>query len=242
VSEGQRVSLAIQDQLAVLRLTRAAKRNAIDEAFLQALGAALDEIAANGAVKVLLLEAEGPAFCAGFDLDVLKHIADEAERSRRFAPIMRERLRTMARVLDRLSTLEAVTIAAVQGAAAGGGFSLALACDFRVITTGTRCWFPEVALGSALSPASTALLVRLVPAGIARDIVLNCRRLDAGELQSLGLANRVTEVDELAAASHQLASELLEKPATALLTSKATIDALVAGDRVVRSDLIGSGT
>jgi 2-(1,2-epoxy-1,2-dihydrophenyl)acetyl-CoA isomerase len=238
MAEDERISLHVTGGLGRLRLVRAAKRNAIDEAFLQALEQAVNALADDRRVRVVLLEADGPSFCAGFDLAVLDGAADEAERKRVFGAAIRGWLRRMSRILDRLYSMEPVTIAAVQGAAAGGGFSLALACDLRIVARDARCWFPEVELGSALSPASTALLMRLVPAGVARDIILVGRRLDAAAMLALGMANRVSEPAALAADALAYAGEVLARPAGALLTSKATINAVVAGHAVVRPDLI----
>jgi 2-(1,2-epoxy-1,2-dihydrophenyl)acetyl-CoA isomerase len=238
MAEDERISLHVTGGLGRLRLVRAAKRNAIDEAFLQALEQAVNALADDRRVRVVLLEADGPSFCAGFDLGVLDGAADEAERKRVFGAAIRGRLRHMSRILERLYSMEPVTIAAVQGAAAGGGFSLALACDLRIVARDARCWFPEVELGSALSPTSTALLMRLVPAGVARDIILVGRRLDAAAMLALGIANRVSEPAALAADALAYAGEVLARPAGALLTSKATINAVVAGHAVVRPDLI----
>ena len=234
----ERVRTELSGGLGRLCLVRAAQRNAIDEAFLDAFEHAVDTLAEDRRVRVVLLEAEGPSFCAGFDLGVLDGIEDEDERKRRFAPAIRGRLRHMARILDRLYNMEPVSIAAVQGAAAGGGFSIALACDLRIVARDARCWFPEVELGSALSPASTRLLARMVPVGVAKDIILGGRRLDAATLHTLGLANRISEPGALGADALTYAHEFLAKPPGALLTSKATINAIVAGHTVLRPDLI----
>lgn len=234
----ERVSLSVDNGLATLLLTRALKRNAIDEAFLESFGAAVDRVAEDSRVKVMLLAGQGPSFCAGFDLDVLRQFDSEAERKRRFAPIIRARLRRMGHILERLWSMEPVTIAAVRGAAAGGGFSLMLACDLRIVATDARCWYPEVELGSPLSPASTRILNHLVPAGVAKDIVLAGRRLDADELLRLGIANRITDPDRLDDDAGAYADELLSKPTAALLTSKATINGIVDGNTVVRTDMI----
>lgn len=238
MAEHERVAVHVAGGLARLRLVRAAKRNAIDEAFLAAFEHAVNTLTDDRRVQVVLLEADGPSFCAGFDLSVIDAYDDELERKRRFAPAIRSRLRHMSRILERLCNLEQVSIAAVQGAAAGGGFSIALACDLRIVARDARCWFPEVELGSALSPTSTRLLARLVPAGVAKDIILACRRLDAATMHALGLANRITEPAALAGDALAYAGEFLAKPAGALLTTKSTINAIVAGHTVVRPDLI----
>lgn len=234
----ERMTLAVDGGLARLRLTRPAKRNAIDERFLDHFAAAVERVAEDRRVRVLLLEAEGPSFCAGFDLDVLSRYDDEMERKRHFTPVMRGRIRAISRALERLAAMEPVTVAALQGAAAGGGFSIALACDLRIVARDARCWYPEVELGTPLSPASTRLLCRLVPAGVAKDIVLTSRRLDAAELQALGLANRVVDGAELPREALALARALADKPASALLTSKATLNAITAGIPVLRTDMI----
>jgi enoyl-CoA hydratase/carnithine racemase len=232
------MTLEVQGAIARLCLRRPEKRNAIDEAFLDELESCVRSASADRRIQVLLLEAQGPVFCAGFDLDILAGIDDEQERKRRFAPVIRDRIRRVSHTLECLARMHPVTVAAVQGAAAGGGFSLALACDLRLVTSDALCWYPEVELGSPLSPVSTRLLVRQVPAAVARDIIFTCRRLNAPELLARGLANRVVEPEHLAAEAGKLVRSLADKPASSLLTSKATVNALMDGHAVLRTDLI----
>lgn len=238
MSDARRAQISVKDGLAVLRLTRPEKRNAIDDLFVEHMLESVEEIANNPQVRVILLGGDGPSFCAGFDLNVLKQFDAEDERKRRFVPIMRARLRRMSVLLERLSAMEPVTVAAVNGSAAGGGFSLALACDFRVISESAQCWFPEVALGSALSPASTVLLTRIVPPPIAKDIILSCRKLGATEMLRLGLANEVAEETALTEKAEVFARRFLDKPSWAMLASKATVNALTSGQPVLRPDLL----
>jgi enoyl-CoA hydratase/carnithine racemase len=120
-----------------------------------------------------------------------------------------------------------VTVAAINGHAVGGGWGLALACDFRWAAAEAQFWIPEVDLGVPLGVASTTRFVRLVGPARAKEIILECRRYTATEAQALGLVHRVVPGDRLLDEVRAWAAALAAKPFRPLAESKARIDAIV---------------
>ncbi|MGE0486067.1 MAG: enoyl-CoA hydratase/isomerase family protein [Gammaproteobacteria bacterium] len=235
------VRLEIDGTVARLTLDRAAQRNALDDALLSDLEQAVHDLRDRADLRVVVLTGAGPAFCAGVDISALKGIVDVEERRRTFTPIATRRTRVLIRILDAWCALAPLTIAAVNGPAAGGGFSLMLACDFRVVAADARCWFPEVELGVPLSPPSTALLMREIGLARARDVVLRGRRLDAATLAEFGIAHEVVPPAALAARVDALAAELAGLAPQGAQVSKATLNALADGAEILRPELLLGG-
>jgi len=231
------VRLTRHGTIATLTLDRPHKRNAFDDALLDDLESAVCSLRDDATLRVLVVTGAGPSFCAGVDISDLAGIDDAELRRRRFAPIAARRTRILVRALETLRALAPLTVAAVDGAAAGGGFSLMLACDFRVLTERACCWYPEVALGVPLSPPSTRLLLEEVGMARAKDIILRGTRLDATTLAALGIAHEVVPADDLAARVERLATELAALAPPGAQVSKATINALVRGESVLRPEL-----
>ncbi len=231
------VLLARQGPVATLTLNRPHKRNALDDTLLDELERAVCGLRDDATLRVVIVNGAGPSFCAGVDISELAGIDDAELRRQRFTPIAARRTRILVRVLEALRALAPMTVAAVDGAAAGGGFSLMLACDFRVLSDRARCWYPEVALGVPLSPPSTRLLLEEVGMARAKDIILRGTRLDAPSLAALGIAQAVVPAEALAARADSLAAELAALAPAGAQVSKATINALVRGESVLRPEL-----
>jgi enoyl-CoA hydratase/carnithine racemase len=140
--------------------------------------------------------------------------------------------------LNTLVHLEPITIAAVNGYAVGGGWALALGCDFRIAVEEAQFWFPEVDLGVPLSPDSTALLTAHVGPAVAKEIIITCRRYMANELLPLGLLNQVVKKDALSSSVGALADSLVNKNPKAVIVSKATVNAAALGGAIVTPDLL----
>ncbi|MGH7932829.1 MAG: enoyl-CoA hydratase/isomerase family protein, partial [Candidatus Binataceae bacterium] len=142
------------------------------------------------------------------------------------------------RALDVLVHLEQMTIGAINGYAIGGGWGLALGCDLRIAVEGAQFWFPEVDLGVALSPGSTALLAGHVGPAVAKEIIITCRRYTAEELLPMGLVNRVVKREQLMTVTWELAQSIASKNPAAVMGSKATVNALAMGKGVMVPDLL----
>lgn len=234
----QHFLLEKEGRIATLTFNRPEKRNPLNEEIILEFEDLLHQIRDDKDVRVLIFTGTGNTFSAGADLSQMKGLTDKEERQRIFAPLGKRRARLIGRAINTFVHLEQVTIAAVNGFAAGGGWTLALACDFRIAVEEAEFWFPEVDLGVPLSPASTALVVAHVGPTVAKEIIIGCRRYKAAELLPMGLVNEVVKKDDLAAAARRLAESLAEKNPNAVMVSKATINALTFGNSVVRPDLL----
>ncbi|MGE0826668.1 MAG: enoyl-CoA hydratase/isomerase family protein [Candidatus Binatia bacterium] len=230
-------TLAKEGRIATLTFNRPEKRNPLNEEIVLELEDLLYQVRDDKEIRVLIFTGTGNTFSAGADLSQVKGITDPAERHRIFAPLGKRRVRLIARALHTLVNLEQVTIAAVNGYAAGGGWALALACDLRIAVEEAEFWFPEVDLGVPLSPTSTALVLAHVGPALAKEIIIGCRRFKAAELLPLGMLNRVIKKEELMPTARELAESLATKKPSAVMASKATINALVAGQTVLRPDM-----
>lgn len=152
--------------------------NVLDRAALAEFEAALAEIGGDEEMRVLVLAAAGKAFCAG--VDVADHLPDRLDRT----------LERFGGVVRRLLAVRAPVVAAVHGAALGGGCELTLASDVVLAREDAHFGVPEVRLG-ALPPVAAVLLPRLVGHQRALDLILSGRIIDAAEARQLGLASHV---------------------------------------------------
>jgi enoyl-CoA hydratase/carnithine racemase len=224
VTERQ-VRLSRDGPIATITLDRPDRRNSLSDPMLEALLAAFLELRDDAGTRVVVLTGAPPVFSAGAHAPLRAGMDVEARR-RAFAGASGRFRRLFERVTGTLDRLEQPTIAAINGHAVGGGWGLALACDFRLAAAGAEFWIPEVDLGVPLGVASTARFVRLVGPARAKEIILEGRRYSAEEARSLGLVHRVVAADALAAAARELAERLAAKPFRPLAVAKARIDTI----------------
>jgi enoyl-CoA hydratase/carnithine racemase len=174
------------DDVCTIILDRPERRNALRPADLDDIESAVETTDA----PVVFLRGEGDAFCAGADLDVIAALDGEAAAV--FA-------RQGQRVARTLADPETVTIAGIDGPARGGGVELALACDLRIATPRATLAEPGVAMGLFGAWGGTARLPRIVGLGVAMDLALTGRVIDAREAHRMGLVSQITD-DPLAVA------------------------------------------
>lgn len=171
-----------------LRLVNPARRNAIDEQARRELVAAVGAVAGDAQARVLVVSAEGPAFCSGADLvDTFDGVAD--------LPVaeVRDRLRRTYDSFLPIAALEIPTIAAVGGAAVGAGLNLALCCDVRL--AGRAASFGAVFTRIGLHPGggSSFFLTRIAGPQRALRILLDGETIDAEAAVALGIADRLVD-------------------------------------------------
>lgn len=189
--------------VALLRLARPEKRNALSRALRDALCRVLGALEADEGARVVVLTGRGPAFCAGFDTAELagdpSAFADSADYHRR------------------LHEFPKPLVACVNGPALGGGCDLAALCDVRLASTQAAFGQPQVRFGA---PALYALLRECVGAAAARELCLTGRRVDAEEALRLGLVARVVAPDALVEEGLALARGIAALPGDAPLRIK----------------------
>jgi enoyl-CoA hydratase/carnithine racemase len=193
------VSYRIEDDIAVLTLDDVPRHNALSRAMIAELNRLHARSIRDGA-RALVLGANGPSFCAGANIDDLRSGWMEGGDPET-DPL---------HLFRRLATDLRVTIAAVQGLAAGGGLELTLACD--LVVAGERAVFlaPELGHG-VIPPLGVALLPSIVGRHRAMDMVLTRRRVGAEEAVRIGLATQRFEADDVISAAVTLARSIVDK-------------------------------
>lgn len=195
------IRFVVQPPLGTITLDRPDRRNALSPEMVAELTHALQSASTDPQCRAVLLRAEGPAFCAGMDLETLRRMTDQPYE------VNLDDSRRMAALLDLVWTLPKPTVAAVQGAALGGGCGLAMLCDVTMAAPEATFGFPEVRIGFVPAIVSV-FLTRLVGHAHARDLLVTGRSLDAVEAHRIGLVNRVTPPGNLDAHAHELAARL----------------------------------
>lgn len=186
--------------VAELRLDRPERRNAVTTELLRTLLQELGSAVRDG-MGAIVLTGSPPAFCAGADLDELGPDAPEEQRL--------ERIGLVGEAVTRLATLEVPTIAAVEGAAVGAGWGLALGCDVCLATRDARFSLPELSKGFRIPEPLTRRLIAVVGPTRAAQLVYTGAVLSAGDALALGVVAQVfDDRDALLAGAHDLAASL----------------------------------
>src|SRR5258707_11807137 len=187
-------------RVTILTLNRPDRLNAIGTQMLDALAAALEAVRQDAQTRALVIAGAGRAFCAGADLGEIEALPD-ASGFRGFVARMTE-------VYRMIGDCPKPSVAAVHGFAFGGGLELALACDLRVAESGARLGVPEMKLGVLPGAGGTQRLPRLLPAGIAKQMILTGEPITAERAHALGLGNQLAEPGQALPVALRLAGQL----------------------------------
>jgi methylglutaconyl-CoA hydratase len=215
--EPRAVRIEREGPVAVVVLCRISAANALSRALVSELGAALAELGreAPPPAAIVLIGEGDKAFCAGADLK---------ERRGMSLPETRAFLDQLGSVANALAAFPRPTIAALNGVAFGGGFELALACDLRVAADHVSLGLPEVRLGIIPGAGGTQRLARVAGVGVAKELILTGKRIDASRAQALGLVSAVVPSAGLRATAVALGREIAEAGPLAVSQAKAAID------------------
>lgn len=195
--------------------------NALGTRLVAALHAAMDGVERDPAVRVLHIRSAHKVFCAGADLAEMRaNLADPTSVDAQIASI-----RDLQLVLQRLESLPMATIAEIGGAAMGGGFELALACDFRVAANEAKLALPETNLGLIPGAGGTQRLTALAGPALAKRLILGAEVLTGATAAQLGLVHWAVPRDELAGFTAGLAERLGQLPRKAVGAAKSCIAA-----------------
>lgn len=217
------LSIENRDGIAVWRIEREDRMNALSRSLVRALGDAAREAAADPSVRAVVLTGAGTrAFCAGADLK---------ERQSMSVDDVRDFLSLYRVVFGLIDALPKPTIAALNGVAFGGGLELALACDFRVAAHHVELGLTETSLGIIPGAGGTQRVTALIGVARAKELILFARRLRAQEAAALGLVNVVAAETETAIdAAIAYARPLVSGAPIALSAALAAIDAAAYGE------------
>ena len=202
--------------IATLTLNAPHSLNALSDAMLAALAAEFDRLAADGAIRVVILRGTGKAFCAGHDL---KEMQAGRQAEDKGAAYFADLFGRCAAVMLRISALPQPVIAEVHGIATAAGCQLVASCDMAVAATGTRFGVNGVNIGLFCSTPMVAL-TRAVPPKVAFEMLTTGQFIDADRAREIGLVNRVTAPETLVAETRALAETVAAKLSAAVKIGK----------------------
>ncbi|HEV2527239.1 MAG TPA: enoyl-CoA hydratase-related protein [Thermomicrobiales bacterium] len=206
------IDVARDGAIATITFNRPEALNAFDQVSLGDLLRQLRRLGADQSVRVIILTGAGErAFAAGADIKAMAEMNVGAARA--FGALGQS-------VTQAIASTSQPVIAAVRGFAFGGGCEIALACDLRLAATDAVFAQPEVSLGIPPGWGATQRLPRLVGPGMAAELILTGRRVQADEALRIGLVNRVHEPDDLLPAANDLARKIAANGRMAVASSK----------------------
>ena len=197
-------------EIAVLTLDRPERRNALSVVVRDEISDRLGELAADEELKVVVVTGTGPVFCAGFDLKEF----DRAFEEPAFADVL---WASSDRYHHAVASFPLVTVAALNGPAVAGGMDLAVLCDLRVASTTTTFSHPEYTFGDVVYGP----LHDLVGGGLARELCMTGRVLEADEARAAGLVSAVVEPEQVLPRALAMAEQVARAPRANLLRTKA---------------------
>ena len=220
----ENILLEMDGAIATLTINRPDKRNAVNNATVEELDQALDQVEANQDLRVLILTGAGEkAFVAG---------ADIKELDRRDTILGRTETRRRQEVYTRIEQLDIPSIAAINGWALGTGLELTMVCTLRVASSSAKMGQPEVKLGIIPGAGGTYRLPRLVGMGRAMEMILTGEPVTADQALAMGLVNRVVPPEKLMEEVRTLAQTIAALPKLAVQYAKEAVLRCVEGSLV----------
>lgn len=225
------LTIAVQDRIARITLTRPEVRNAFNDDVIQQLKAAFEAVGARDDVRAVVLAAVGPAFCAGADLNWMRRMADYT-REENVADAGQ-----LAAMLRAIYECPKPTIAAVQGDVFAGGMGLVAACDMAVSVDSATYCLSEVKLG--LIPATISpYVIRAMGARASHRYFLTAERFSAQEAHRIGFVHELVGADALDAKVSELAQALASASPAAVKACKRLVQDVA--ERTIDDGLIAA--
>lgn len=212
----ENIMYQVEEGVATITFNRPKALNALNTALLGEFSQALDTVAADDHIRVLILTGAGDkAFVAGADISELAT----------YNPLTAKNFAQNGHsIFARLQALPIAVIAAVNGFALGGGTEIAIACDFIYASENAKFGQPEINLGLIPGFGGTQRLPRLIGANRAKELVFTGKMISAAEAEKIGLANKVVPQDQLMAEVMQTAREIASKGKVSLRAAKDAIN------------------
>jgi methylglutaconyl-CoA hydratase len=212
----QTLEIAVIGKVATVTLNRPEVRNAFNEAAIAELALAFDELGRNDIVRAIVLAANGPAFCAGGDLNWMKQMAGYSDA---------ENLADATKLADMLRTIYLCpkpVVAKIQGDCYAGGMGLVAACDIAVAAEEANFCLSEVKLG--LIPATISpYVIKAMGENAARRYFLTAERFSAAEAHRIGFVHELVKADELDASVAAIVKALVSNSPNAVREAKVLV-------------------
>jgi 2-(1,2-epoxy-1,2-dihydrophenyl)acetyl-CoA isomerase len=218
------------DGVALITLNRPEARNAMSGPMNQALQKTLADAEVDSDIKCIVLTGAGKGFCAGGDVKGMAESGDGTVGANTIDGAIHEQRIHQRGTAGKLFKMPKPTIAALPGAAAGAGLSLALACDMRIMASNAIMTTAFARVGFSGDYGGTYFMTQLVGSAKARQLYYLSERVSAEEALSLGLTNWVCEADELREKAMEIASRLANGPTVAYRYMKENLNRALAGE------------
>ncbi|ESR23009.1 enoyl-CoA hydratase/isomerase family protein [Lutibaculum baratangense] len=206
------IAVTREGAIARIVLDRPGARNALDLPMCHDLARAFEQLDADPDIRVVVLGANGPVFCAGADLK---------ERTGRDGTWVYQRRLAAFRAYETIERCRKPVFAVVQGPVVGSGGEIAMACDFIVASTEASFRFPEPQWGTV---GATQRLQRVIGKSRAKELLFTGRTMPVEEAHALGLVARVVAPDELDALAEETAAAIAAAPPLAMALTKHCVD------------------
>jgi enoyl-CoA hydratase/carnithine racemase len=254
-----RVTISVIDGIADVKMNRADKRNALDNAMFTSLSAAGEYLKKLDGLRVVVLSGDGASFCAGLDFSSFAQMAEAAPKANAAdkKPVEKSDMNAGAMVDGRITHMAqqvcwvwqevpVPVIAAVHGHALGGGIQIALGCDIRIVHPETQLSVREVHWGLIPDMTGTLMLSRLVRPDIVKNLVFTARMFSGREAHEMGIATQLSQ--DVHADAMTMAREIAGRSPDAVRGAKKLINLLAnsgaaeqfAAERATIGQLIGS--
>jgi enoyl-CoA hydratase/carnithine racemase len=207
-----------RDAVRHIVLNRPEKRNALGREVIEAFGAAVEDAAYDDSVRVVVIRGEGPMFSSGMDVGDLKDLSQDPSGLRRFrTPLLH--------IWNLLEEMLKPTICQIHGAALGGAFELATACDMRTMAEDAVAGIMEVRIGLLPDVGGCSRLPAIVGLGNAKELIMTGKVIDGREAHRIGFANRIAPAAQLDEVTDAFANEFLACAPQAVGLAKRVLDA-----------------
>jgi 2-(1,2-epoxy-1,2-dihydrophenyl)acetyl-CoA isomerase len=216
--------------VAVITLNRPEARNAMSDEMNAALQKTLADVELNDDIKCIILTGAGKGFCAGGDVKGMASSGDGTVGARTIDQAIHAQRINQRATAGKLFKMPKPTIAALPGAAAGAGLSLALACDLRIMASNAIMTTAFARVGFSGDYGGTYFMAQLVGTAKAKELYYLSERVSAEEALRLGLTNWVCEADELQAKALEIGHRMAKGPTVAYRYMKENLNRALAGD------------
>ncbi len=223
--QNSRILIEKDGNLGWIKINRPERLNALVDDMRDQLEAALAELDADDSVRCVAITGVGRAFCTGGDVAYMAELAETRDTDG-----FRELVDAGVRVVQRIDTMRKPVIAALNGAAAGAGASLALACDLRVASQNASIGLTFTRIGLHPDWGGAYFLPRLIGSAVAAELVFTGGMINARRAERLGLVNRVVPAEELEGAVKGLAGQIAGGPPDVIAAAKRTLRRSLAAD------------